>query len=294
MYVGEIIRGITVNLLFLFLLELFIIAWSILQFFPLVPFAVLLVAWFVFAGLAASNVAQKAEAFSDDEYVLSGYNNWMIYAGVFLLTYLAPIGLSVQFATNSLWTFEPVETASMYPTLEPGDTALVDLNAFRKRAPERGEIVAVRPPDENDMRFSRVVGVKGDIIRMEGDTLFVNDEPVGHAPLEETRVDEDADESKLLAHVEFNQGRQYVISVSPRAFTDMTMNPVEIGPKEVFVLADNRDKIPVGQATGSIRDSRNFGVIDSEHLLGVPRYIAWSEDTKTGELRIQRIGLKVR
>jgi signal peptidase I len=294
LYVGEFVRGITVNLLFLFLLELFIISWSVLKFFPLIPFLVLVVAWLVFAGLVSSNVAEKARSFDEDEYVLSGYNNWLIYTGVFLLTYLAPIGLSAQFATTNLWKFEPVETASMYPTLEPGDTALVDLNAFRLRAPRRGEVVAVRPPDENRIRYLRVVGVKGDIIRMEGETLYVNEEPVGQSPLDgaETTLD-DAEEANLLAQIEFNQGQQYVISVSPKSFTNMTMDPVKIGPKELFLLADNRDKVPIGEGTGEIRDSRNFGVIESEQLVGVPMYIAWSTEPDSGEVRWNRIGLKV-
>lgn len=294
LYVGEFVRGITVNLLFLFMLELFIISWSVLKFFPLIPFAVLVVAWLVFASLAASNVGRKAEAFDEDEYVLSGYNNWLIYAGVFLLTYVAPIGLSAQFATQNLWQFEQVETASMYPTLEPTDTALVDLNAFRLTAPRRGEVVAVQPPDENRIRFLRVVGVKGDIIRMEGDTLFVNEEPVGQAPLDEASASlDDGGDANLLAQVEFNQDERYVISVSPKAFTDMTMNPVKIGPKEFFVLADNRDKIPVGNASGKIRDSRNFGVVTADQLVGVPMYIAWSTDAENGGVRWKRIGLKV-
>ncbi|MGM0555707.1 MAG: signal peptidase I [Myxococcota bacterium] len=294
LYVGEFVRGITVNLLFLFLLELFIISWSVLKFFPLIPFAVLIVAWLVFAGLAASNVSRKAEAFDEDEYVLSGYNNWLIYAGVFLLTYVAPIGLSVQFATQNLWNLERVETAGMYPTLEPTDATLIDLNAFRLRAPQRGEVVAVRPPDENRLRFLRVVGVKGDMIRMEGDTLFVNEEPVGQAPLEDASAAlDDQSEANLLAQVEFNQDRRYVISVSPKAFTDMTMNPVKIGPKEFFLLADNRDKIPVGKASRKIRDSRNFGVVEADQLVGVPMYIAWSTDAESGDIRWSRIGLKV-
>lgn len=294
LYVGEFVRGITVNLLFLFLLELFIIAWSVLKFFPHIPFLVFVAAWVVFSALAASSVGRKAEAFGDDEYVLSGYNNWLIYAGVFLLSYVAPIGLSVQFATNNLWEFDAVETASMYPTLEPGDTALIDLSAFRLRPPERGEVVAVQPPDENAIRLMRVVGVQDDIIRMEGDTLFVNDQPVGQMPLDEQETElDDEGEANLLAHVEFNQDQQYVISVSPKSFTDMTMNPVKIGPKEFFLLADNRDKVPVGGASGNIRDSRNFGVVDAENLIGVPRYIAWSEDPESGAIRWDRIGLRV-
>ena len=293
LYVGEFVRGITVNLLFLFLLELFIISWSILKFFPLIPFLVLVVAWLVFAGLVASSVGRKAEELDESEFVLRGYNNWMIYAGVFLLTYVAPIGLSAQFATNHLWDFEPVQTASAYPTLEPGDTTLIDLNSFRLRAPRRGEVVAVQPPDENRIRFLRVVGVKGDIIRMEGETLYVNEQPVGQAPLnDDTDIDE-SEEANLLAQVEFNQGQQYVISVSPKSFTNMTMDPVKIGPKEFFVLADNRDKVPVGTEDAKIRDSRNFGVVESEQLVGVPMYIAWSESPDSGTVRWKRIGLQV-
>jgi signal peptidase I len=296
MYVGEFIKGLTVNLLFLLMLEVFLITFSVLKFFPLIPFIVLVVGWIVFASMIAVDIGRRAEDLGDD-YVLAGYNHWTIYAVVYLLTFLVPIGLSLDFTTNHLWRLETVDTAAMYPTLEPGDTVLVDLNAFRDYAPARGDMVALEPPGSEAVEFLRVVGVHEDIVRMEGNTLFVNDEAVDHSPLAEDQLPADAhldDSEELLAWVEHNQGERYVISVSPRVYTELTMPPTRLEPDEYFLLADNRSQIPLGDDDeAAIRDSRNFDQIDGERLVGVPRYVFWSRDDD-GSVRWERIGLRVR
>ncbi len=299
MYVGQFIKGLTVNLLFLLLLEGFIIALSVLKFFPLLPFLVLAGGWLVFTGLIASEVAARAEDVGDG-YVLQGYNHWTIYLVAFLLSYVVPIALTANFTTNNLWQLEGVDNAAMYPTIEPGDTVLVDLTAFRTDAPERGKVVATTAADESSnkddsLEFLRVVGVHNDVVRLEGNTLYVNDEAVGHSPLDEAQVaDSELDgETGLLAWVEHNQGERYVISVSPRVYTELTMPPTRLESDEYFLLADNRSQVPVYGQEADIRDSRNFGEVAGSDLVGVPRYIFWSTGPD-GSVQWERIGLRVR
>ncbi|MFP4599629.1 MAG: signal peptidase I [Persicimonas sp.] len=302
MYVGQFIKGLTVNLLFLLLLEGFIIALSVLKFFPLLPFLVLAGGWLVFTGLIASEVAARAEE-AGDGYVLQGYNHWTIYLVAFLLSYLVPIALTANFTTNNLWRLERVDNAAMYPTIEPGDTVLVDLTAFRTDAPERGEVVATgagasansAADRDSPLEFLRIVGVHNDVVRMEGNTLYVNDDAVGHSPLDEAQVAESEldGETGLLAWVEHNQGERYVISVSPRVYTELTMEPARLESDEYFLLADNRSQVPVDGREADIRDSRNFGEVAGSNLVGVPRYIFWSTDPD-GSVQWERIGLQVR
>ncbi|WP_168211030.1 signal peptidase I [Persicimonas caeni] len=298
MYVGEFIKGLTVNLLFLLMLEVFIISFSILKFFPLLPFLVVVAAWLIFSTLIAMDIAQKADR-AGDRYVLKGYNHWTIYLVVFLLSFLVPIVLTLDFTRSSLWTLERVENGAMYPTIQPGDTVLVDLNAFREAPPVRGEVVATAPSESDDLQFLRVVGVQDDVVRMEGNTLYVNDEAVGHSPLKEEEIAhaELDKESGLLAWVEHNQGERYVISVSPRVYTELTMPPTRLASDEYFLLADNRSQVPIQgvqteERDSQIRDSRNFGKVSGPELAGVPRFIFWSRGPD-GSIRWDRIGLRV-
>jgi signal peptidase I len=295
MYVGQFIKGLTINLLFLLMLEIFIISLSILKFFPIIPFAVLVGAWLVFSTLIALELASQADQAGDD-FVLQGYNHWTIYLVVYLLTFLVPIALTVEFTQSNLWQLETVENGAMYPTVQPGETVLVDMNAFRQHAPVRGDVVAVTPPEADEMQILRVVGVNQDVVRMEGNTLFVNDEAVGRSPLvdqDELAHNELEKESGLLAWVEHNQGERYVISVSPRVYTELTMPPTRLEPDQYFLLADNRSQVPVQGEKAKIRDSRNFGNVAGEQLEGVPRYIFWSVGPD-GSIRWDRIGLRVR
>jgi signal peptidase I len=299
MYVGQFIKGLTVNLLFLLMLEIFIISLSILKFFPIIPFLVLVVAWIVFSTLIALEVGKEAKQQGDD-YLLQGYNHWTIYIVAYLLTFVVPIVLTADFTRSNLWQLETVENGAMYPTVQPGETVLVDLNAFRQQAPVRGAVVAVTPPETDDMQILRVVGVHQDTVRMEGTTLYVNDEAVGRSPLDEKQLEgtqiadsELEKDTGLLAWVEHNQGERYVISVSPRVYTELTMPPTRLESDQFFLLADNRSQVPVQGESAQIRDSRNFGNLSGDHLEGVPRFIFWSVGPD-GSIRWDRIGLRVR
>lgn len=292
MYVGEFIKGLTVNLLFLLLIEVFIISFSILKFFPLLPFAVIVAGWLLFSTMIALDIADKA-ARAGDDYVLQGYNHWTLYLVAFLLSFLVPIVLTLDFTRSNLWSVHTVENGAMYPTIQPGDTVLVDLNAFREEPPVRGEVVATEPT-EDDMQFLRVVGVQDDVVRMEGNTLYVNDQEVGRSPLKEEQIAhvELHRDSGLLAWVEHNQGERYVISVSPRVYTELTMPPTRLAADEYFLLADNRSQVPIQGEQTQIRDSRNFGKVSGPDLAGVPRFIFWSRGPD-GSVRWDRIGLRV-
>ncbi len=285
-YIGELLRGITTNLLFLLMLEGFIIAFSLLKFFPALPALVLLLAWITFASLVALDVRKRISA-EDEAYVLRGYNHWMIYTVVFVLSFAAPLYATGHFVSQYLLQFQTVDDASVYPTLRPGDVALVDKSAFRGRAPARGELVSLTN-DRGNEQILRVVAVEDDIVRIEGETVFVNDEPLERATLD-TPPPEDGE---LLAMVENNHGNRYVISVSPRAYTALTLPPTRLAAGEFFVLADNRNQVPLAEDGQPIRDSRNFGTVKRKTIVGKPLFIAWSGTSD--ELRLSRIGLKVR
>ena len=102
-------------------------------------------------------------------------------------------------------------------------------------APRRGEVVVFRSPRDPDRDFvKRVIGLPGDTVWIEKGTVHVksNAEHTSEYVLDEPYV-------------------------TQRDHTDMA--PVEVGPGTVFVLGDNR---------GSSNDSRSWGPVPEENLIG--------------------------
>jgi signal peptidase I len=74
-----------------------------------------------------------------------------------------------------------IASVNMQPTLRPGDVAAVDVEAYRRTAPARGEVVAFVLPGSGDCAgifFDRVVGVAGDVVEQADGAIVVNGDPV--------------------------------------------------------------------------------------------------------------------
>ncbi|MEZ4461339.1 MAG: S26 family signal peptidase [bacterium] len=128
----------------------------------------------------------------------------------------------------------------------------------------------------------------GDAVRFEGDVVFVNEEPLARAPVQlAVKTDE------VMHIVEANGDQQYLLAFSPRVHNYAMTNIAEVPNNTVFALADNRSLVPADGGPAQTRDSRAFGPIDATQLLGKPLFVAWSTDPATGEVRWDRIGLRV-
>ncbi|MBA2665226.1 MAG: signal peptidase I [Bradymonadaceae bacterium] len=295
MYIGHVLKGITVNLLFVLLLEAFVIVLSILKFFPLMPIGVLVLAWFVFSTLVAAHVLElMARAqHQEPEYVLKNYNHWVLYCVVFLLSYVTPISVTTHFTARYLWSVAPMHTAAMYPAVEPGDTLIIDRMVYRKEPLKRGDLVAIRAPQGDETLVLRVVAVPDDIVRIEGMNLYLNDEAVQSFPLEPENVQQGfVARDDMYVWVEHNHSERYVISLAPRMMHSMVLAPTRIEDGQVFLLSDNRSQVPIYKEPGTIRDSRLFGAIDVDMIEGKPLYIGWSVHPVTNAVRWERIGLR--
>lgn len=144
-----------------------------------------------------------------------------------LLFLATAIGL--LFAVWSL-VAEPFEipSASMQPTLRPGDQVLVDKLAYRVGAPARDDLVAFRLGGDT-VALKRIVGLPGDRVEIRDGVLFVNDRARHESYVDHSRVD------------------------------SVYFGPVTVGEQEYFVLGDNR---------GDSRDSRDYGAVPRSALIG--------------------------
>ena len=294
MYVGRLRRGVLANVGFVLLVEVFVGLMSWLKFFPVLPLIVFAIGWLILCGLVALDVREIiAEEELAHEYLLKAYNHWLTYALMGLVTFAAPIAISLHLTERHFLTATPVRHAGMYPTLLRGDVVLLDRRGFPE-GPERGDIVAVSADKPAaPIHLLRVVGLHGDIIRVEGGMLYINDEPVEHVPFELGEQGAEVARPDMLAMVEHNQKERYLIAMARGAVSRASTSPTRLGKQEMFLLSDNRSQAPLSERSPPIRDSRNFGAIGADKLRGEPLYILWSQDPESGEVRWGRIGLRV-
>jgi|CXWL01.1.fsa_nt_gi signal peptidase I len=139
--------------------------------------------------------------------------------------------------------FEPfrLPSASMSPTLEPGDVFIIDSWRYQQGPPAFGEIVVFDTPSNPGSKYvKRIVGVPGDRVEIREGVLFRNDQPVTELYLHQPRA---------------NGGYGREIAA------------VDLGPSEFYVLGDFRD---------NSKDSRMWGPIPRNHIYGRVEYIWFS------------------
>ncbi len=169
-----------------------------------------------------------------------------------------------------------IPSGSMVPTLLVGDHILVnkfiygiripftDIKIFPLHSPCRGDIIVFRYPMDRKKDFiKRVVGVGGDVVKIEDKKIIINGEPW------EDSYGVHKDSAILLG------------SVSPRD----NFGPVSVPQNALFTLGDNRDKS---------HDSRYWGFVDLKEVKGSAFIIYWSWDKDNHWLRGRRIGKLVR
>jgi signal peptidase I len=147
-----------------------------------------------------------------------------------------------------IFLYQPVkvEGTSMMPSLEDQERIFVNKFVYRLEPIERGDIVVFRyPRDPSKSYIKRVIGMAGDVIRIDGGQVYVNGEAL--------------DES-------------YV----PSEYTDSRSYPeVIVPPHCFFVLGDHRSMS---------NDSRDFGSVNQSFIYGKAVFGYWPME-KLGRVR---------
>ena len=173
-----------------------------------------------------------------------------------LLTALAIAVVIKTFLIQPFW----IPSESMVPTIEVNDRVMVNKLTVRFGQPNRGDIIVFRDPAAPDIEESipelflrtvlEAVGVRvrghDDLIKrvigLPGETLSIEDNRV---------------------HID---GVPLAEPYLPNGVTMPSLEPVTIGRDEVFVMGDNRR---------SSFDSRNFGTIPMEDVIGKAFIVIW-------------------
>jgi signal peptidase I len=127
-----------------------------------------------------------------------------------------------------------VSGASMQNTFHTGEYLIVDQLTYHFREAARGEVIVFRyPKDPSKFFIKRVIGIPGDTINIEGNTV---------------RISNAANPNGLILD------EPYVKSMA----NGTTMTEV-LGDREYFVMGDNRDQSS---------DSRIWGILQEERIIG--------------------------
>ncbi len=143
------------------------------------------------------------------------------------------------------FVFQPfiVKGASMEPNFHSGDYLVIDELSYFLRQPERGEVVVFHFPGNPSQRYiKRVIGLPGERVEIKEGKIAIY-KPGSKEPIF-------LDESKYLPSRDAAE-REAVAT---------------LGPKEYFVLGDNR-------AFSS--DSRNWGSLPRENIIGRVLFRLW-------------------
>ena len=268
LYAGRGSRGLLL-LLLLPPVELGILLLAVLVPLPLICVAVPAALVLGLHLLFARGAARAARGFPVDR-PLPLFSRWYSCVAAILLA-AGPNALWAHgYRTTFVQAFK-IPTGAMEPTIRIGDHLLVVKWAYgwhdpalgrlmsEAKHPERGDLVVFRFPEDRSAVFiKRCIGLPGETVEVRGTTVVVNGSPLTepYAKFLKAEFSSDADPGMT----------------DPRG----TWGPQTVPVDMYFVLGDNRD---------NSRDSRYWGFVPQEDLLGRAVVVYWSYAATREEYR---------
>lgn len=164
-----------------------------------------------------------------------------------------------------------VPTGSMKPTIIEGDRILVNKLAYDVRVPfthfpllkladpVRGDIIIFDSKASDKRLVKRVIGVPGDIIALNNNTLTINGETLDYETVSISDSSVDKQENLL--------GLVYSIRINEHGSALSSFQPVEVPDGYYLALGDNRD---------NSADSRAIGFVPRHEIVGRSKHVVLS------------------
>ncbi len=190
-----------------------------------------------------------------------------------------------------------IPSASMMPTLLIGDFLLVNkftygirLPVINKKiveldGPKRGDVVVFRFPKDPTVDYiKRVVGLPGDKVAYYNKKLYINNKPISQASLGSYQGVGQGQEMTGSDLLEENlTGAEHNILINRASPTVEGSYVIPAG--NYFVMGDNRD---------NSNDSRYWGTVPEENLVGKAFFIWMNWDWEHGGVDFGRIGTAIK
>lgn len=195
---------------------------------------------------------------------------------------LAAVLIATSFK-SAIADWNDVPTGSMLPTILAGDRVFINKLSYglkvpyttwhilRWEKPQRGDIVVFYSPKDGKRLIKRMIGVPGDEIALYRNRIFLNEKPLHYEASPESTHEKTSqivkpEQQHLIENLD--GVRHSVIFSRTRSPID-SFDPVIVPPDKVFVMGDNRN---------NSADSRVFGFVDIDQIVGRATHIALSRD----------------
>lgn len=171
------------------------------------------------------------------DVVVQSKNEWF---GLFRFLFIAFV---IMYLIRS-FLFSPiiVDGDSMLPTLHDKDQIIVNKYTYYVQEPKRFDVIIFHATEKRDF-IKRVIGLPGEHVKIENETLYINDIEVEEKFLEESK--EVLGSNEILT-------KDFILEDLPGEYE-------EIPDGFVFVLGDNRR---------NSTDSRDLGLIPIDQIVG--------------------------
>jgi signal peptidase I len=187
-----------------------------------------------------------------------------------------------------------VPTGSLEPTILPGDfiavkqfsyglrLPVINLKIVRISEPHRGDIALFHwPVDPKKLFVKRVIGLPGDHITYQDKLLTINGKPMTQGFLGKAKdIEQDGMTSEVDQKIEDLNGIKHRIFVKPNT-RDLVDIDIVVPEGHYFMMGDNRDDSD---------DSRSWGFVPENLLIGQAFGIWMSWDSQNHQIRWNRIG----
>ncbi len=197
--------------------------------------------------------------------------------------------LLLLFGTTTLVQAFVIPTGSMEDTLLIGDHLLVDKLTYAPagsisrfilpyQEPKHGDIIVFRfPGDITNTFVKRVIGVPGDHLRMVRRDLYRNGVKLNEPYVYHKKDDYDEYRDNFPGDpTPYMPSTPLAAELQRRMLSDNVKNgEIVVPPHSYFAMGDNRD---------NSLDSRYWGFVPRENIIGKPILIYWSYQASTDDL----------
>ena len=197
--------------------------------------------------------------------------------------------LILLFGTSTIAQPFVIPTSSMHNTLMTGDHLIVDKLAYAPPGAlsqyvlpysdvKRGDVIVFRHPILlKEDYVKRVIGVPGDRIKLVDATVFLNGQPLREPYVIHSIGDRNAYRDNFpVGSPEYLPDPQMAQRRSEMARDYVANGELVVPPGSYFAMGDNRD---------NSLDSRYWGLVPRENIMGKPVIVFWSYDAPTEDLR---------
>jgi signal peptidase I len=165
-----------------------------------------------------------------------------------------------------------VPSGSMKPTLLEGELIYVNKLAYDLRIPltlthvarwndpKPGEVVVFFSPEDGKRLVKRVIAGPGDTLELRNEVVVVNGRPLTYDVVDATLVhDEVYEDPRPIVPIERGLNKPHDVMILPSRAALRNFGPINVPAGKYFMMGDSRD---------NSYDSRYFGVVDRDQILG--------------------------